>query len=64
MTTQLHNSTLELRDRLTLMGVPLPFALKRRDPKEPGRRKKEKIGAIQAVYNKWVAKTLREIGLK
>ena len=25
---------------------------------------KEKIGAIQAVYNKWVAKTLREIGLK
>ena len=25
---------------------------------------KEKIGAIQKVYNKWVAKTLREIGLK
>ena len=42
MTTALHNTTLALRDRLYYIGVPLPFALKRRDPKEPGRRRKEK----------------------
>ena len=42
MTTQLLDTTLELRDRLPAMGVSLPFAMKRRDPKEPGRRRKEK----------------------
>jgi len=62
MTTALHNTTLELRDRLMLMGVPLPFALKRRDPKEPGRRKKEKTEqAIQAAFERYFARQKREI---
>ena len=42
MTLQLTDITLELRDRLAVIGVPLPFALKRRDPREPGRRRKER----------------------
>lgn len=51
MTTQLRETTLELCDRLTAMGVSLPLALKRRDPKEPGRREKEKTEeAIQKAF--------------
>ena len=62
MTTQLHNSTLELRDRLTLMGVPLPLALKRRDPKEPGRRQKEATeDKIYKAFQRNFAKQKREI---
>ena len=62
MTTQLHNTTLELRDRLRSQGVALPFALKRRDPKEPGRKQKEATEvAIYNAYRRYFAKQKRAI---
>ena len=62
MTTQLHNTTLELRDRLRAQGVALPFALKRRDPKEPGRKQKEATEvAIYNAYRRYFAKQKRAI---
>ena len=62
MTVLLHETTLELRDRLTLMGVPLPFALKRRDPREPGRKLKEKTeDAIKAAFMAYFNKQKRII---
>ena len=54
MTLALQETTLELRDRLRTAGVPLPFALKRRDPKEPGRRRKEKTeDALFKAFNSY-----------
>ena len=40
---QLEDTILATRDMLITRGVELPFELKRRDPKEPGRRRKEKV---------------------
>ena len=62
MTTQLRNTTDELRDRLTAMGVPLPMELKRRDPKEPGRKQKEATeDAIRLAFERYFARQKKKI---
>lgn len=58
MTIQLLDTTLELTDRLKAMGVPLPSAMKRRDPKEPGRRRKEKTE--DAIYRAFLTEFRRQ----
>ena len=58
-------ATLELRDYLTAWGVDLPFELKRRDPEEPGRERKEqmedKLYAVMMRQFRWQKKRLREL---
>ena len=62
MTTQLSEITNELRDRLAAMGVHLPMELKRRDPREPGRKQKEATElAIQASFRRYFSRQKRKI---
>ena len=62
---ELETVTLELRDYLAAWGIDLPFELKRRDPDEPGRERKEKMEdklyAATMRHFRWQKKKLREI---
>ena len=62
---ELETVTLELRDYLAAWGIDLPFELKRRDPEEPGRERKEKMEdklyAATMRHFRWQKKKLREI---
>jgi len=62
MTTQLSEITNELRDRLAAMGVHLPMELKRRDPREPGRKQKEATElAIRASFRRYFSRQKKKI---
>jgi len=58
MTTHLRKATNTIIDKLTSIGVRLPFKLQRRDPKEPGREDKEALE--RKIYKLYCSKFLIE----